>query len=176
MSKQRPLPPEQRPVSIAPAYTVDAAGNVYSKRLGTPLEVRENRGYRRVRLCVQGRQTLQYVAVLVLTAFLGERPAGYVVGYKDGDKGNCALDNLEWREPAVVNAAVLPRDFVRIWQAAATTMEVAERTGMTLHAVYARVKAMRAKGVPLKTLQRPRLEDADYEGLADLARQLSEEA
>lgn len=33
---------------------------------------------------------------LVLEAFVGPRPPGHVLRYKDGDRLNCHLTNLEW--------------------------------------------------------------------------------
>lgn len=36
------------------------------------------------------------VADLVLTAFVGPRPAGQHPQHADGDRGNCALENLAW--------------------------------------------------------------------------------
>ena len=44
----------------------------------------------------QGRPQARRVAELVLEAFGGPRPPGHVVRFKDGNRLNCALSNLEW--------------------------------------------------------------------------------
>lgn len=44
----------------------------------------------------RGEPRTRLVAELVLEAFVGPRPAGHVVHFKDGDRLNCDLSNLEW--------------------------------------------------------------------------------
>jgi hypothetical protein len=36
------------------------------------------------------------VADHILEVLVGPRPTGHVAGFLDGDRGNCALENLEW--------------------------------------------------------------------------------
>lgn len=55
-----------------------------------------NKGYPRVRLQVGNKSIGKYVHQLVLIAFRGNRPDGYVCNHRDGNKLNNALDNLEW--------------------------------------------------------------------------------
>ena len=43
-----------------------------------------------------GRLHSRPVAELVLESFVGPRPPGHVLRFKDGDRLNCALANLEW--------------------------------------------------------------------------------
>jgi hypothetical protein len=43
-----------------------------------------------------GRAHTRPVAELVLESFAGPRPPGHLVRFKDGDRLNCALANLEW--------------------------------------------------------------------------------
>lgn len=43
-----------------------------------------------------GRPHTRPVAELVLESFVGPRPPGHVLRFKDGDRLNCALANLEW--------------------------------------------------------------------------------
>jgi hypothetical protein len=50
----------------------------------------------------QGRQQTRLVAELVLESFIGPRPAGHVLRFKDGDRLNCELKNLEWAPAPVV--------------------------------------------------------------------------
>jgi hypothetical protein len=44
----------------------------------------------------QGRPHTRLVAEIVLETFAGPRPPGHVIRFKDGDRLNCALSNLEW--------------------------------------------------------------------------------
>ena len=44
----------------------------------------------------QGRPHTRPVAEFVLETFVGPRPPGHVVHFKDGDHLNCELSNLEW--------------------------------------------------------------------------------
>jgi hypothetical protein len=44
----------------------------------------------------QGRRHTRLVAELVLESFAGPRPPGHVVRFKDGNRLNCDLKNLEW--------------------------------------------------------------------------------
>lgn len=44
----------------------------------------------------RGRAHTRPVAELVLESFVGPRPPGHVVRFKDGDRLNFALANLEW--------------------------------------------------------------------------------
>ena len=43
-----------------------------------------------------GRPHTRSVAEVVLETFVGPRPVGHVVRFKDGNRLNCELDNLEW--------------------------------------------------------------------------------
>jgi hypothetical protein len=53
-------------------------------------------GYVRVRLSKDGKERAFTVHSLVLSAFVGPRPAGHVVNHKDGKKANNHVDNLEY--------------------------------------------------------------------------------
>jgi hypothetical protein len=44
----------------------------------------------------QGQPQTRLIAELVLEAFVGPRPADHVVRFKDGNRLNCDLANLEW--------------------------------------------------------------------------------
>ena len=58
----------------------------------------------------QGRQQTSLVAELVLESFVGPRPPGHVPNFKDGDRLNCGLKNLEWvPAPAVRDEAARAR-------------------------------------------------------------------
>jgi hypothetical protein len=58
----------------------------------------------------QGRQQTHLVAELVLESFVGPRPSGHVLQFKDGNRLNCELKNLEWAPvPAVRDEAARAR-------------------------------------------------------------------
>ncbi|MBV8129463.1 MAG: HNH endonuclease [Planctomycetaceae bacterium] len=44
----------------------------------------------------RGRPETRLLAELMLEAFVGPRPSGHVVHFKDGNRLNCQLTNLEW--------------------------------------------------------------------------------
>ena len=44
----------------------------------------------------QGQPRTRLVAELILEAFIGPRPLGQIVRFKDGNRLNCVLSNLEW--------------------------------------------------------------------------------
>jgi hypothetical protein len=64
----------------------------------------------------QGRRQTLLVSELILETFVGPRPPGHVVRFKDGDRLNCRLDNLEWvvaptvRDEAARSRAVATRE------------------------------------------------------------------
>ena len=44
----------------------------------------------------QGRPQVRRVAEIVLESFVGPCPRDYCIHFKDGDRLNCLLSNLEW--------------------------------------------------------------------------------
>ncbi len=44
----------------------------------------------------EGREQTRLVAELVLESFVGACPSGYILHFKDGNRLNCELKNLEW--------------------------------------------------------------------------------
>lgn len=54
------------------------------------------RRYAMVDLYKENQETQSYVHTLVLEAFVGRRPAGYVCNHKDGNSENSVVENLEW--------------------------------------------------------------------------------
>src|SRR4051794_10871626 len=53
-------------------------------------------GWRTVNFSIGNAHSLHFVHDLVLDAFVGRRPAGTEIGFKDGDPANVALTNLSW--------------------------------------------------------------------------------
>lgn len=80
-------------------YYVSADGNVYSKKKSGLLRLKQYpnaHGYMCCCLTVNNKQHRKRVHTLVLTAFNGGRPEGYVCRHLDGDKTNNELANLTW--------------------------------------------------------------------------------
>ena len=78
-----------------PGYLVRKDGQIESKRSGRVLRASFKSPTSRV-LCVTIRNKTISIAAEVASAFLGSRPQGFILGYKDGNPSNCAADNLEW--------------------------------------------------------------------------------
>ena len=58
----------------------------------------------------QGRPQPRLLAELILEAFVGPRPSGHVARFKDGNRLNCQLTNLEWAAaPATRDVAARAR-------------------------------------------------------------------
>lgn len=66
------------------------------KRKGRLLKLFLSHGYKRVVLSVDGKQRKVMVHNLVLSAFVGPRPASFQTNHIDGNKTNNVLENLEW--------------------------------------------------------------------------------
>jgi hypothetical protein len=75
-----------------------------------------------------GRAHTRPVAELVLESFVGPRPPGHVLQFKDGNRLNCALVNLEW-------APTMP---VRDESARARTIATRERADVIRKALEGR--------------------------------------
>jgi len=58
----------------------------------------------------RGQTQTRLVAELILEAFVGPPPKGHVVGFKDGNRLNCQIANLEWvAAPVTRNKAARAR-------------------------------------------------------------------
>jgi hypothetical protein len=117
---RRSEPPEcWRSVAGWSGYEVSNLGNVRSwkwpsggrqwianpERPPRPLRQAPRNGYASVVLSdVRSRRKTMSVHVLVLTAFIGQRPAGFQAAHRDGDPANNSLNNLEWASPVNNNA------------------------------------------------------------------------
>ena len=89
-----------RPVDEFPGYFVTACGKVFSCLREKPLRMKShksNTGYSGVNLSKEGAVHSVYVHHLVLKNFVGEPPVGFRAHFKNKDKDDMALDNLEWR-------------------------------------------------------------------------------
>lgn len=166
---------ETRIIPRIPGYSFARDGTIYSERGATPyamLAASPNHGLVRVRLAVSGLGRFHYVAPLILEAWGEPRPAGHVVAYRDGDPGNCHLENLYWALPQNSTAGSA-KEFVTLWQLCENFDEFIERSGLTETAAYLRARSYREKGVPLKSLARTK--GLDWGALAALAEEIGEE-
>lgn len=81
-----------------PDYEVSDKGHVKSLKYGWPRvlkPIERPRGYLSVTL-YNSNYIVRQISWLVLEAFVGKRPDGYVTNHKDGIKINNELANLEW--------------------------------------------------------------------------------
>lgn len=62
--------------------------------------------------CDKGKTKLEYMHVLVCSAFHGKRPEGKVVLHKDNDRFNCKPSNLHWGTQSS-NIAQVYKDGIR---------------------------------------------------------------
>ncbi len=83
-------------------YAVDTAGDVWTIRHGANRKLKpmitgnKRKQYRTVALCKSGKQTRAKVGHLVLQAFAGPRPEGYVMRHLNDDSFDDRLGNLAW--------------------------------------------------------------------------------
>lgn len=159
---------ETRVVAWLPGYSFGSDGVVYSERGNTPLAI-ATRGHDagpRVVLSVSGRARHYYVAALVAEAWHGARPDGAVVRWRDGNKSNCAPDNVFWGFPATnIDRA----EFVETWQTSHTVREVAEKLGMSYQHALKLADFLRQRGVPLRDIRAAR--EDNYDELRKIAEQ-----
>lgn len=173
----RPAKPddaETRLLPWLPGYSIAADGVVYSEMGRRPRAIKPKllEGKPRVQLSTPNGLRYCYVAVLVAEAWIGPRPEGHVVHYRDGNPANVAASNLSWGMPGTPKI-VSDEDFVRAWQASESGREVVERTGLSLPSVRSRSSQLRRLGVPLKRLKLGRRRDEiDIEALKRLAEEL----
>lgn len=78
-------------------YEVSSLGGVRSLKTGRTLRpFKHSAGYREVTLLRDGRQKRAKVHALVLTAFVGPRPVGFVCAHLNGNPEDNRLKNLTW--------------------------------------------------------------------------------
>lgn len=152
-SDREAAPPdlEIRACPSAIGYGVSADGRVWSIGDDVPrvMSTRLRGQYLRVRLSIDGRLVDMPVCHLVADQFVGVRPPGGIIRYRDGDPLNVSAVNLEWHTG---HSFITDRDFVRVWQESFSIAEAADRLGTYAANVMVRAKKLRAAGVPLKDL------------------------
>ena len=97
----RPDEPENwKPVQgFADHYAVSNLGRIRRVSTGKILTPSVNdRGRLYLFLCVRGKPHWMSVDAIVATAFLGPRPKGHWIYFRDDDRLNVRADNLEYRK------------------------------------------------------------------------------
>lgn len=91
-----------RPVPDWERYEISTAGQI--RRGGRVLKgLALGDGYRGIILCDRGTQQRRYIQDLVLTAFVGPRPAGLYACHDNGVRDDNRLSNLRWDTPSANN-------------------------------------------------------------------------
>lgn len=81
-----------------PNYQVSDQGSVLNARFGRRLSPWvAAKGYKTIGLSRAGESVRKSLSGLVAEAFLGKKPKGQRIYFKDGDPGNCRASNLEYR-------------------------------------------------------------------------------
>lgn len=92
-----------RPIADFPGYAVSETGEVISFKRSKPTLLKPyvypGLGYLMVGLTKSGVCKKTYIHTLVAQAFLGDRPEGYFVDHKDGNKLNNRYSNLHYVTP-----------------------------------------------------------------------------
>lgn len=83
-----------------PGYAVSSKGYVLNQRGEKMAHHTDDRGYKSVVLYKGGKPNFHYVHQLVADSFLDNPDNKPFVNHKDGDKSNCAVDNLIWADEA----------------------------------------------------------------------------
>lgn len=90
------------PIKEWPVFGVSKNAEVinFSTNHRIATRFREDRGQMVVSFRAGGQTRTMVLSTVVWGAFNGEIPDGHYIGYKDEDKENCSLDNLELRKKA----------------------------------------------------------------------------
>lgn len=81
-------------------YYVTREGDVWNTKTGKILRnsIDRKTGFLHVGLYLKGRRVFKYVHRLVAERYLPNPKNCKYIGFKDGDKTNCRVDNLYWKE------------------------------------------------------------------------------
>lgn len=87
-------------IEWAPNYMISNYGSVLNTLTGNRLTgSKNNHGYWRYDLCINGKRIVRSGHRLVADAFLPKEDGKLIINHKDGDKTNNRVDNLEWCSP-----------------------------------------------------------------------------
>ncbi|MBX3448107.1 MAG: HNH endonuclease [Planctomycetaceae bacterium] len=168
MSDTSDSPLEATLIEGHPGYAVDQMGNVWSCWRGNSHKavgwhkLKPQSGVAKLHhVYLGGGEKVRrvYIATLMLETFIGPRPPGHVVVFKNRDKSDHRLENLAWatRSEARHTHRNSPKltignveDIIRRLVAGETHSSIARRFGVTRHAV-----TMIAAGATWKHVPRP---------------------
>lgn len=86
-----------KPLRNFPSYDGSTDGRIMNIKTQRVLKTFTNEhGYKLVCLRKNGKQYTVKVAKVIAETFIGECP-GLDISYKNGDRSDCCVDNLEWR-------------------------------------------------------------------------------
>jgi len=100
-----------------PDYKITTLGRVWSirrKKFLSPIKVNS---YSVVKLYRSGEHRTITISKLVLEAFVGLCPKGYMVKHVNNDKADNRLVNLEWRPYKVQSQPIAPEDRIEAYDA-----------------------------------------------------------
>ena len=86
---------EWRPIPGYPGYEASSDGDIRRSNL-VLTQYSDQKGYRRLKLSIDGRRVTRLTAPLVAAAFCGPKPEGEVVRHKNGDQRDNRASNLEY--------------------------------------------------------------------------------
>jgi NUMOD4 motif. len=81
----------------------------YKERTGKLLSPKKVGHYNVYQMCVDGVTYRMSIHIMVADAFLDNPQSATSVGFKDGDRTNCTVDNLFWRW----NKRIMSKKFMR---------------------------------------------------------------
>jgi hypothetical protein len=80
-------------------YEASNLGRIRRIETGRIMQPSMSKGYWHTLLCENGKRSIHRLHKLVCLAFHGQRPDGYVINHKDGNKMNNLPENLEYTTP-----------------------------------------------------------------------------
>lgn len=89
---------EWRPYEKIPRYLVSTEGRVKNSKTGRILKSSiDTKGYEKISLHENGKSITRKVSRMVAETFIECNEDGLDVTFKDGDRSNTCVDNLEWK-------------------------------------------------------------------------------
>jgi hypothetical protein len=106
MSNEIEMKEEWRACNLCYGYNISNHGRIKRVKTGPGTYIGRyltayigTGGYMQVNLSINRKVTHQMIHTLVAKAFIGERPKGYQINHKDGNKQNNCVYNLEYCTP-----------------------------------------------------------------------------
>ena len=106
-----------KPLVNWPDYKISSLGRVYSIKRKQFLKPLNMHGYLSVKLYRVGGFKMPMISTLVLEAFVGPRPKGYVTKHLNDNNADNRLCNLEWRQRKIPVQPITPEDRASAFEA-----------------------------------------------------------